>query len=291
MNNTRIIRISGGLEEQLYQYAFLRYIEISTNEECLVDDSDLCVGDNAYELERAFGIKLNLLSDYFSGDVWNEIMSKKAEGYSVPQQLLENGLDIMLVTETDNCLFSGNVIQFDPNLISEGVLRAYTNARGNVYYQGSFANPIYFFRCLEALRKELTFPKIKETLDTDTINRQYANLMHITNSVAIYVKGNSLIERYVDIIDNLEKNGEKYTYFIFSDDIKWCKAHRKELGLRQATVEVIYVEENLQAGNRYIDMHLMGLCKKLIMTDDDFVKWAFYLHMRNDLESIDVNEL
>lgn len=291
MSNTRIVRISGGLEEQLYQYAFLRYIEISTNEKCLVDDSDLCMGKNQYELEKAFDIKLNLLSDYFSGDVWNEVISKKSEGYSVPQQLLENGLDIMLVTETDDYLFSGNVIQFDPNLISEGVLSAYTNARGNVYYQGSFTNPIYFFRCLEALRKELAFPKIKETLDTDTINRQYANLMHITNSVAIYVKGSSLIERYANIIDKLKKNGEKYTYFIFSDDIKWCKAHRKELGLRQALEDVIYVEENLQAGNRYMDMHLMGLCKKLIMTDEDFVKWAFYLHMRNDLELIDVNEL
>lgn len=283
--------MSGGLEEQLYQYAFLRFIEISTNEKCLVDDSDLCVGDNAYELERAFGIKLNLLSDYFSGDVWNEIMSKKAEGYSVPQQLLENGLDIMLVTETDDYLFSGNVIQFDSNLISEGVLRAYTNARGNVYYQGLFANPIYFSRCIETLRKELVFLQIMETLDTDTINFQYANYMYITNSVAIYIKGNTMFEKYARIIDKLEKKGEEYTFFIFSDDIKWCKAHRRELGLKQGSENVIFVEENQETENRYVDMHLMGLCSKMILTDENFEKWAFYLHMRNDLELINVNEL
>lgn len=289
MNNTRIIRMSGGLEEQLYQYAFLRYIEISTHEKCLVDDSDLCVGDNVYELERAFGVKLNLLSDYFSGDVWNEIMNKKAEGYSVPQQLLDNEMNIMLLTETDDNSFSGNSIKFDPKLVSEGVMTAYANARGNVYYQGSFATTAFAFGCAEALRNELVFPMIKETLDKDTINVRYAELMDVTHSVALYIKGNSLFETYAGIMDKMEKRGEKYTYFIFSDDIEWCKTYRKELGLKRTSEDVIFVEENLEAGNRYIDMHLMGLCKKLIMTNEEFVKWAYYLHVRNDLELIDIN--
>lgn len=291
MNNTRIIRMSGKLEEQLYQYAFLRYIEICTNEKCLVDDSDLCIGDDAYQLERIFGVKLNLLSNYFSKDVWDEMMSKKAEGYSVPQQLLDNGLDIMLVTESDDYLFNGNMILFDPKFTGEGILKAYTNARGNVYYNGLFENPIYFFRCLETLRRELVFPKIKETLDIDTINRQYANLMYITNSVAIYIKGNSSFEKYVRIINRLRENGEQYTFFIFSDDIKWCKEHRRELSLKKASEEVIFVEENQDAASRYIDMHLMGWCKKMVVSDENFDKWAYYLHVRDDLELINVDEL
>ena len=291
MNNTRIIRMSGKLEEQLNQYAFLRYIEISTNEKCLVDDSDLSLGDETYELEKAFGVKLNLLSNYFSEDVWDEMMTKKAEGYSVPQQLLDNGLDIMLVTENDDYSFNGNIMQFDPKLTSEGVLKAYTNARGNVYYNGSFSNPIYFSRCIENLRKELIFPLIRETLDIDTINCLYANYMHITNSVAVYVKDNSIVEKYAGVINKLEESEEEYTYFIFSDDIKWCKTHRKELGFRKASENVIFVEENQKLGNRYVDMHLMGLCKRMVMSDENFEKWAYYLHLRSDLEIVDINEL
>ena len=80
MENLRIVLMNGGLGNQLYQYTFMRFLEVSTGEKCWVDDSAFCgerVEHNGYELEKIFGVKLNKLSQFFTADVWAEMMRLK----------------------------------------------------------------------------------------------------------------------------------------------------------------------------------------------------------------------
>lgn len=296
MESTRIVRMSGELENQLYQYAFLRYIELATQEKCLVDNSDFCQGVYDYELERVFGIKLTFLSDCFSEDVWSEMLQQKMRGYSIPQQLLDNGLELMMFAESDDSVFDGKVVRFESRSMSKENLGMFIKTSGDVYYDGYFINPAFFSSNIGILRKELVFPEIRSTLDIDTINEQYEILMSVTNSVSVYVGKSELEDRtkkasfahYAKALKALEKGRDDFTYFVFSDDMKWCKGHEKELGLRDVLGDVIYVEENLALGKRYVDMNLMGLCEKMMISYDAFGLLAFFLHRRPDLELFNV---
>ena len=52
-------------------------------------------------------------------------------------------------------------------------------------------------------------------------------------------------------------------YFIFSDDIDWCKSNNAQLGLEDVRDRVTYITGN-EGKNSYIDMYLMSLGKILV---------------------------
>ena len=114
----KIVLMNGGLGNQLFQYAFYRYIQIATNDICYIDDSAFFgknVEHNGFEIEKVFNIKFNLLSDFFDTDVWLEMLKRKQEGISIPQQLLNVGIDIAVIAETEDVLFNGRIIEVKSN--------------------------------------------------------------------------------------------------------------------------------------------------------------------------------
>ncbi|MGN0506373.1 MAG: hypothetical protein ACI4FZ_07410, partial [Lachnospiraceae bacterium] len=118
MENMKIVILNGGLGNQLYQYTFLRFLETVTREKCIVDDSPFWgenVQHNGYELEKVFRLKLNLLSNYFSEDVRAEMIRLRSEGISIPQQLLNNGINLTMMAEfRDHASFDGNIVYMPP---------------------------------------------------------------------------------------------------------------------------------------------------------------------------------
>lgn len=289
MDDLKIILMNGGLGNQLYQYTFMRFLEVHTGQTCIVDDSAFWgnrVEHNGLELERIFNIKLNKLSDCFTSDVWEEMIRQRQNGISIPQQLLDNGLNIAMIAESNTYNFDGNVISIVPNRINEEILNVFINAKGNIYYFGYFMNGIYVKHMLNTLCKELKFPKLKETLEKDTINVRYAELISLTNSVAMYIDREEVfkyrrdisVDKYAKAVKMFEDKEEVYTYFVFSDDIKWCKQNIKDLGLLDVKGDCIFVEENIGNGNNYIDMQLMSYCKSMIISNSSFGCWAYYLN-------------
>lgn len=302
MDELRIVMMNGGLGNQLYQYAFLRFLEVNTGQKCWVDDSAFWgegVEHNGYELERIFGIKLNLLSRFFSDDVWEEMMVRRRQGISIPQQLQDNGMNLVMIAEARDYSFDGNIINVSPAHINEGILNVFINAHGIVYYHGYFCNTVYFKLLKDILRKELVFPELKDTLEIDTINKRYAELIQITNSVAVHVRRGDFVQcgrvvspaKYCKAIEALESKYTDCTYFVFSDDVAWCKVHEEELGISSIHGDVIYVEENVGNGNNYIDMQLMSQCKKMVISNSSFGIWAYYLNTNPDLELLVVDNL
>ncbi len=289
MENLRIVLMNGGLGNQLYQYTFLRFLEKTTGESCIVDDSAFFgnhVEHNGLELERIFGIRLNKLSSCFSPDVWEEMIHKREQGISIPWQLMDNGLNITMIAENNTYHFDGNVIEIHPAKISEEILNVFTGAKGNIYYCGYFANTVYVNRMIKHLRQELRFPVIRETMETDTINARYQELIGLTDSVAVHIGrrdsfngGRALpLEKYAEAIKAFEERGKQYTYFIFSDDMEYCKENRDKLGLDSIKGEYVFVEGNYGNGNNYIDMQLMSQCKNMIISNSSFGCWAYFLN-------------
>lgn len=298
MSNLRIVLMNGGLGNQMYQYTFLRYLEHFTGEKCYVDDSAFCIGDhvehNGYELEKIFGVKLNLLSRYFSEEVWNEMVKNKLNGVSIPQQLLNNGMDIFMAAEATDYSFNGNTVNFNCQYTDKGMAYALANMTGKIYYHGYFVDVGYFNSIKSIIRSELVFPEIKTVDGLDSKNLLYEELIEKNNSVGVHIRRGDFLkcgralspDKYARSIETFEQKNDSLTYFIFSDDAKWCMEHESELGLDRIKGEIYYVTENCNNGFNYVDMQLMSKCKKLIISNSSFGTWAYLLNTTPGLEII-----
>ena len=299
MSNLRIIFMNGGLGNQLYQYTFLRYLETMTGETCFVDDSAFCLGNhvehNGYELEKIFGIKLNLLSEYFSEEVWQEMMKNRLNGVSIPQQMLDNGIDLFMAAEAAaNHKFNGNTVNFNCRYTDKGMVYALVHMTGNVYYHGYFVNYGYFNAIKSTIRSELVFPDLRTVQGLNSNNLTYEEMINKTNSVGIHIRRGDFIkcgralspDKYARSIQQFEQKYDNLTYFIFSDDAEWCMAHSAELGIDKIKGDIYYVTENCKNGFNYVDMQLMSKCKKLIFSNSSFGTWAYLLNTTPGFEAI-----
>lgn len=272
--------LNGGLANQTFQYIFSRYLEKNTGEICYLDDSFFFYNQihNGYELERVYGVKPHLLSEYFSKDVWTHLVENCKRGVGIAQQLWDRGLNLFLVAETSNFEFNGNYI-FAP--VDEYTPKI-TWAHGNVYYHGYWLNRNWYEKN-EEIKQELKFPPIQ-----DVRNLKYAQRIMESNSIAIHIRRGDFVKLdwalppgiYKECMAKLSERHPEATYFIFSDDIPWCKKHADELGFDYAKGRLVFVEGNGKNGENYRDLQLMTLCAGMVVTNSSFSCLAAVLNRR-----------
>ena len=289
---------NGGLANQVFQYIFARYYELSHPGEMMyLDDSyfSLYTVHNGYELEKVFGIKPHFLSECFDEDVWNYILEEKANGKSVPQILCENGIDIYLLSEVGENYqhfnpFNGKVTLVPTNTYEPMI----QDAPGDVYYHGYWLRKEWFEKYKDIFLKELSFPEIE-----DKKNKAYEEQVRNHHSVSLHVRRGDyvtldmameavhykkLVEKFVwQLQENsqLEQDIKKWKVFVFSDDITWCKENQTEMGL-DVFGEMVFVEENIN-GKNYIDLQLMSLCEGMILSNSAFCYLAALLNTRRKI--------
>lgn len=271
----KIQYFNGGLANQLFQYIFMRFVEIQTNEPCYLDDMKFfkVKEHNGYELERIFGVKPKLLSNFFSPDVWQYMVERALRGEGdTCQQIQDSGENIFMVAETSNYNFNGNLIHIPANKFIPEIV----NTQGNVYYHGYWINRNWLNSYRGLFLKELAFPAI-----TDQKNIIYQNAILKEESVAVHIRRGDYVnlgwnlkeDFYCQAMKTMAENCDNGYYFIFSDDPEWCKNHYKELGLDYAKNKIEFVEGNVE-GLNYIDMQLMSLCKNIILSNSAFSYYA-----------------
>jgi hypothetical protein len=104
-----------------------------------------------------------------------------------------------------------------------------------------------------------------------------------SNSVSIHVRRGDYLQLinerllvcdshyYERAIDEIARRIENPCFFIFSDDIEWCKIQFSYLP------EKTFIDWNRNF-NSYKDMHLMSLCKYNIIANSSFSWWAAWLN-------------
>ena len=273
----RIQFLNGGLANQVFQYIFTRYAELSHpgGEPWLLDDSFFFTNHvhNGYELDRVFGLKPRLLSRMFDEDVWEAFIGNKKRGISVPQTFKDFGTDLVMYSEVDNYSglnpFDGKVIMkystsgFHPEVL------AYPYP--DMYYHGYWLNKNWFASYQSILREELTFPAIKKPSA-----RAYADRITSELSVGVHVRRGDFVklgwtipvDHYMRAMRALTEKVKGVTLFVFSDDLEWCQEHEREMGFHLAR-RVVYVSGNRREDS-YIDLQLMTMCKGLIVSKSSF---------------------
>ena len=137
----KIQYLNGGLANQVFQYIFVRYAQLSSPqaEDWILDDSFFFTtqAHNGYELEKVFGLKPRLLSQSFDADIWEELIKNKKNGCSIPQSFKNLGFDIIMLTEFENYRehnpFDGQIYHVPGNSFTPEIIHV---SHEFVYYHG-----------------------------------------------------------------------------------------------------------------------------------------------------------
>jgi hypothetical protein len=257
-----IVKLIGGLGNQLFQYALGRNLAEKHKTELKLDVSWFKKEFRNYEL-----CYLNILQTIASEE---EIRSITKMTTSLHNRLYRNLVDKVLpyylrsqVVEKHN--------YFDPRIL---------NAPTNSYLKGFWQSESYFKDVEGIIRKEFIFKTPLKGLNADL-----GNSMTETNSVSVHIRrgdyvsnpefnkkhGTCHISYYEGASRYMIQQVPNPTYFIFSDDIQWVKQHVK------CFEPCIYVTHNT-GSNNYKDMQLMSLCKHNIIANSSFSWWAAWLN-------------
>lgn len=143
----------------------------------------------------------------------------------------------------------------------------------NVYIEGYVQSEKYF----EGIREELISDY--EFNVPENYPNEYRAKVLACNSVSIHVRRGDYInsnntslcntQYYKNAISFMGKEIDTPVFFVFSDDIEWCKGYFGEGN------NIIYVENQPES---YLDMYLMSLCKHNIIADSTFSWWGAWLN-------------
>lgn len=252
-----IVSINGGIGNQLFQYAFGRHLAHLHNTEV---HFDLSAFDNPEH--RPFAL------NHFNVNL------KKVSQNKLPFHIRKGFRNLRLIRSFLNRFFYPyqiviqNQFHFNP---------LYLSNNQNTYYWGYWQSEKYFSEVKELIKQELTF---KENLsDPDKEVRQK---IEEKNSVCLHVRRGDYLNHpllpicdlsyYQKAIEIICEKVQNPYFFIFSDDITWC---RENLKLSHPN-DFIHTEEPIR------DLRLMTFCKHNIIANSSFSWWGAYLGNNND---------
>lgn len=153
----------------------------------------------------------------------------------------------------------------------------YFNLPNHHYVSGYFQSEKYFARIAGEIRMWYTS---KNSLDS--VNTKLSDEIGSSNSVALHVRRGDYTNQYASFfgtvpdayyqkaIDEISSQIASPKFFVFSDDIAWCK---KNLSLKEA----VFVDHNT-GDDSFKDILLMSACKHNIIANSTFSWWGAWLN-------------
>jgi len=259
----KIVRIIGGLGNQMFQYALFLALKHKFPDETILIDASLMRSykvHNGLEIDRVFGVDLPQASFF-------QLLKLTIPTYNYKLSRLINNILPKRKTE-----FGDPAGYFD---IDEVLLT------GDRYYDGYWLHFEYFEDCVEEIKNVYTF---KSPLN-DRNRRILDKIRLAVNSVSIHVRRGDFLKSplytgicdvnyYQSAINYLLKIKQQCEFFVFSDDIEWCKKYIAPL-----FGENCYYFIDWNNGNDSpIDMQLMAECQNNIIANSTFSWWAAFLN-------------
>lgn len=256
-----IVRLQGGLGNQMFQYAAARALALKHRVPVKVDAS-------LYETAQTGITPRKFELSCFSVDVLRatplEIERLKGGGSLVGKIMRKIGLS------RQTSYVRERHFHFDERILE---------APQSAYLDGYFASERYFSTGEDVLRKEFTF---REPLAG--ANAERAAEMRSCSSVSLHVRrgdyvtdkktnefhGCTDIPYYERAIHSIADRVKDPHFFIFSDDIEWVRAHLP-LGF-----PATHIDHN-KGDEAYKDMQLMSACRHHVIANSSFSWWGAWL--------------
>ncbi len=262
-----IVNLTGGLGNQMFQYAFGKKIALECKTSLKIHYTNALLNtQRSFELD-VFNISANLATKedlhrlgVFSNRIINRVL-----------YLLDERFKFQV---NRNILTQRYPYNFDIN---------YLSIKDSSYIQGFWADERYFNGIESVLIEEFT-PRKK----LDRKNNEILKKIQTNKSVSVHVRRGDYITNkdrvlkfiginyYKEAIKKIDRLVQNPSYFIFSDDIEWCRENFKDLKNR-----VYFIDYN-KGKDAYKDMWLMSKCKHNIIANSTFSWWGAWLNQNKN---------
>ena len=269
----KIVNITGGLGNQMFQYAFALALQHRHPEEKVYIDTQHYHTiffkkfkginlHNGYEIDKVFPkAKLPIAGFWQLAKI----------SYWIPNYVLSRiGRKLLPLRKTEYMPPYSMNYTFDKEALER---------KGDCYYEGYWQSVHHFTDIKNELQRVYSHSEPNE------YNAGLIKEIERTESVGIHVRrGDYLnepefrgicgVEYYQKAIKDVLSDGKKHTFFIFSNDMQWC---RENLAPLMVGHELLFVTGN--TGNQSCwDMFLMTHCKDLIIANSSFSWWGAFLN-------------
>lgn len=258
-----IVYISGGLGNQMFQYAFSTKLKKITDE----IKYDITIYDyqkmhSGFALDKIFDVNCERATK-------NEIKSlafyETNKMSKIPRKLF--GLKKTQIVEEG--FFNSKLVGYKLIEIAD-----------DRYYQGYWQSYKYFDESI--IQKNFIFVKslsgknydLKKHIEMEPEKYCCIHIRrgdYLTSGYKLF-RDISTTKYYANAIDAVISIDSSIKFLVFSDDINWVRNN-----IQIPNAQYIYWNNGI---NSYIDMQLMSLCKYIIIANSTFSWWAAYLNPR-----------
>ncbi len=265
----KIVKLNGGLGNQMFQYAFAYALAQKTKAKILFDFSyfsETSADENV--VIRPFELKHFKTSceEATEEDLSTVIQSEHRRKI---QRFLWKYFKIRKFKPSGNNYQETVPYSFDKNLFSDEYY----------YYDGYYQNEAYF----KNYRKEI-IKHFELGSELDEQNKSILDLIGQTNSVSLHVRrgdyvtlesankhhGTCSIEYYEKAIKLMAKKVKTPHFFLFSDDMDWV--------LKNLKIDYPFTVVNINQNRGWYDINLMKHCKHNICANSSFSWWGAWLN-------------
>ena len=259
-----IVKLRGGLGNQLFEYSFGRAIQEKTNQPLILDISDYKESQPQREYELGhFRLGKNVTTD-------------DTGQYNKTYKGGDN-----LITHIEKRFFSNFIFKkYQKNGIYIWGHGSYKNvcidySKKTLMINGYWQSKSYFSSVTDQLAEEIVC-KDKMSLSSEQIAEKIA----ASNSVGIHIRRTDFLSNpkyfyscsadyYKKAINVMEKKVSQPTFFVFSDDINGVKSWFSSI-----SNNVVFIEGKRKT---YEDFCLFSQCKNLIIANSTFSWWPAFL--------------
>lgn len=244
-----IVRIKGGLGNQMFIYAFSLSLRKKNKAIYLLNIDDSVFVHSQLEIFRIFNCK-----GKWRYRVLGILHKIKPSFWKKYKYILEQ-----------------KELSFTPSILFD--------KNKKVVYDGYWQSEKYFKDIESIVRKRFCFKKKllnqKNIFLADTISKENSVSIHIRRGDYLnYNLGVCEMDYYQKCISYITERINNPKYYLFSDDIEWCKRHFSN--------DNFYIVDWNKGNNSWQDMYLMTQCKHNIIANSSFSWWGAWLNNNPD---------
>ena len=265
-----IVKLMGGLGNQMFQYAFGKFLSVKHKTDLQLDLSyllDRTPRENFvfrdYDLD-IFPIK----SQFMSESKLNNLLVNRQKDNIVNRLKGVFNKHLEYVFES----------QFEFN-------NKYLDIANHSYLEGYWQSPKYFESISEIIRKDfllnpdLTDKQVdmyKNIINSNSVCVNFRRADFVTIKTAIETHGVIPQIYYEKALDLLKKKNKDLHVYVFSDEIDWCKKHVK------FDYPTTFVDHELSGFKFSVYLFLMSKCKHYVIPNSTFAWWAAWMNNNPD---------
>lgn len=260
-----IIKLMGGLGNQMFQYALGRHLTIKNNFVLKLDKSFFEEPPiNNVTTQRYYSLNNLNIKEIFATAHEIEKLKKNKNNLSAKFSRKMNSLLPYYIKS----YVSEEQFNFNDNIL---------RVKDNTYIEGYWQSEKYFCKIKSTLLDEFQLNKpisknaeiIKNRIQqVESVSIHIRRGDYITNRSASEFLGTCGIAYYQKAIEIIAEKVSSPCFFIFSDDVTWARDNIK------IKHDNFVVEGHLD----YEDMFLMSLCKHNIIANSSFSWWGAWLN-------------